>query len=134
MSFAFPGSIQSFLICGSVSLSNAAQCGQVIEAYSMIVTGASLLPSTWSSGATVGTPVAAVLLLWAKAGPAAGGAASAATAATVRAYQIRRMSLSWTQLVDVRAADWLAQPPPCRPAPRAQRFDPALPSTARPSR
>src|SRR5690242_9838654 len=55
MSFAFPVSIQSCLILGSVSLSNSAQWGQVREAYSIIVMGASALPSTRSSLVGAGT-------------------------------------------------------------------------------
>src|SRR5215472_16851451 len=90
MSLALPVSIQSCLILGSVSLSNSAQWGQVREAYSMMVMGASALPSTRSSAVGAGTA------LWARA-PA--GAAVRQNAANTT--QILCISLS--SLLDVDA-------------------------------
>jgi hypothetical protein len=49
---ALPVSIQSFLIRGSATAWNLAQCGQVSEAYSIIVIGASGLPMTRSVSAS----------------------------------------------------------------------------------
>src|SRR6185437_11211061 len=81
MYFALPVSIQFFFNCGRVVLSNSAQCGQVSEPYSMIVIGASALPSTWSSAVGVG--------------PDAGAAAVAGTperdAASVRAAKVNQI-------------------------------------------
>src|SRR5262245_49739117 len=63
---------------GIVSAWNAAQCGQVIEAYSMIVTGASALPRTWSSGRITGWSAACCVV--ASAVVVGGGAAAVAGA------------------------------------------------------
>src|SRR4051812_47104594 len=48
MKRTLPVSIYSAFSFGNTSCVNAAQCGQVIDAYSMIVTGASLEPKAMS--------------------------------------------------------------------------------------
>src|SRR5579872_4777227 len=55
ISFAFPVSIHISLTLGRVRWSKAAQCGQVKEAYSKMVIGASSLPSTRSFSSCTGT-------------------------------------------------------------------------------
>src|SRR5579859_5441063 len=50
ISLALPVSIQFFLISGRVFSAKSAQCGQVSEAYSMMVIGASALPIISSIG------------------------------------------------------------------------------------
>ena len=54
MSFTLPVSTYAALNAGQTLLENAAQCGQVGDAYSITVTGAVSDPSTWS-----GTPLVA---------------------------------------------------------------------------
>src|SRR5690242_7828854 len=70
MSLALPVSMYLVLISGSVTSWKRAQCGQVMEAYSTIVTGASALPSTMS-GSAPGSSSAAISTLPSEAGAAA---------------------------------------------------------------
>src|SRR5579862_2709692 len=72
MSRALPVSIHFVLRFGSTSTSKCAQCGQVSDAYSMIVTGASALPRIRSSGVSFN-----VAAIWAAEGGVAGACADA---------------------------------------------------------
>src|ERR1700682_6222304 len=70
---------------GNTFSPNAAQCGQLIEAYSVMVTGALADPITMS-GSDTGLATAATMALCALAGPAHG----MATKATRTAKMVRR--------------------------------------------
>src|SRR5579883_189471 len=94
MSLALPVSIQFSLTLGSVSRSKAAQWGQVREAYSNMVMGASALPRTRSSGVCWG------VCSWASAGGAP-PRIGALRISAARNNQILRISLS--KLLDVDA-------------------------------
>src|SRR5665213_343324 len=91
MSLALPLSIQSVFTLGKISVSNSAQCGQVIEAYSKMVMGALALPSTMSFWASVGASAARAI-------------PTEARTSTVATHQIFRICLSNPPDVDATAS------------------------------
>src|SRR5260221_5646811 len=102
-SLALPVSIHSVLILGRISFSKAAQCGQVSEAYSMMVTGASALPRMRSSAVTCGASDCATWRMGAAASSAWAlpGCAARSGAMVAEINQIFRITVS--NLLDVDA-------------------------------
>src|SRR5579883_3066546 len=93
MSLALPVSIQFSLTLGNVSRSKAAQWGQVRDAYSKMVMGASALPRTRSSGVCLG------VCSWARAA----GAPKLGAARTSAAMNNQILRISLSKLLDVDA-------------------------------
>src|SRR5215204_4113176 len=109
-SLALPVSIHFSLSFGSTFLANSAQCGQLNEAYSRIVIGASGLPSTRSCGATASRPAASAGGFGACA---AAGTMPATAATNSSANQISRIGTFLLPDVDInRFAPPTQRPPP----------------------
>src|SRR6516225_3797889 len=83
---------------GKVSMANMAQCPQVIDTYSMIVTGAVGEPNTWS-GKGPGSARSRPLTVWARAAgekprPPATNTAPDSTAGAARLTKARRLTFA----------------------------------------